>query len=218
MAPRKPVKRTTPTPERMLRRIRRPTPMGATEARSSPRTATRHTPSIKPRRKGQWARYRLRRVAKVSPHRARMAIMLLRDKPPVEPSMRRQTAMSTRTRGAVGIKPKARAITPQATRGPTLLPLAAMEGRRRVADHRPLAEAVVEVVGNPGRRVLVVPQAAVEVAGEASERSFGESNAAQPSQNCVYDPVTRFGVSCPACRLQQIRELGETFNHRVRLA
>src|SRR5271165_3075161 len=214
MAPRKPVKRTTPTPERMLRRSRRPTPMGATEARSSPRTATRHTPSIKPRRKGQWARYRLRRVAKVSPHRARMAIMLLRDKPPVEPSMRRQTAMSTRTRGVVGIKPKARAITPQATRGPTLLPLVAMEGRR-AADHRPSAEAV----GNRGRRVVGVRQAAeaTEVAGEANGHSFGEWNVAQPPQNGACDPATCSGVSCPVCRLQQIREPRETFDQRVRL-
>src|SRR5208337_949398 len=173
MAPRKSVKRTTQTPGRMLRRIKHPTPMGATEARSSQRTATPHTPSIKPPRKGQWARYRLRRVAKVPPRRARTAIMLLRDKPQLEPSMRQQTAMSTRTRGAVGIKPRARAITPQATRGPTLLPLAAMEGRRRAADHRPLAEAG----GNRGRRVLVVRQAAVgEVAGEANGAAANEVN------------------------------------------
>lgn len=72
--------------------------------------------------------------------------------------------MSTRTRGAAGIRPRALAITPQATRGPTLLLLAAMEVRRRAVDHRLLAE----VVGSPNRRVPVVRQAAAdgEVAGE----------------------------------------------------
>jgi len=80
--------------------------------------------------------------------------------------------MSTRTPGAVGTKPRAPAITPQATRGPTLLLLAAMEGRKRAAVHPLLAEAEAEAVGNPGRRVPVVRQAAAavaagEVAGEA---------------------------------------------------
>src|SRR5208283_364430 len=212
MAPRKPVKRTTQIPELMQRRIRRPTPTEAMEARSSQRTATPHTPSIKPRRKGQWAPYRLRRVAKVSPHRARTALTLPRDKPQMETSMRRQTATSTRTRGVVGIKPKARAITPQATRGPTLRPLVAMEGRR-AADHRPSAEAV----GNRGRRVVVVRQAAVvtEVAGEANGQCFGERNVAQPPQNGVCDPATCFVVSRPLCCLQQNRDSGKTCDQRI---
>src|SRR5260370_39395283 len=93
-------------------------------------------------------------------------------------SMRRRTAMCTRTRGAVGTKPRDLLNPPQATRGPTLLLLAAMEGRKRVVAHRRLAEAAVEVVGNPGRRVLVVRQAAGAVASKpmcaANEANFSE--------------------------------------------
>jgi len=51
---------------------------------------------------------------------------------------------------------------------PTLLLRAAMEGRRRAAGHRLLAEAAVEVVGNPGRTVLAVRQAAVAAAAGAA--------------------------------------------------
>src|ERR1700722_14619867 len=78
-------------------------------------------------------------------------------------SMRRRTAMSTRTPGAVGTKPKGR-LNPQATREPTPLLLTGMESRQRAAGRRPLA-AVAAAVGNPGRIVLVVRQAAVVVAG-----------------------------------------------------
>jgi hypothetical protein len=91
--------------------------------------------------------------------------------------MRQQTAMSTKTRGAAGIKLRALAIAPQATREPILLLLAAMADRKRAADRRPLAE--VEAVGNPGRRALVVRRAAVaggEVAGEANGADADEVN------------------------------------------
>ena len=77
-------------------------------------------------------------------------------------NMPRRTAMSTRTQGVVGIKPRARPTTPRATREPTLLLLAAMEARKRAAGHRLLVEAAA--VGNPGRTVLVVRKAAVVAA------------------------------------------------------
>src|SRR5271157_881681 len=142
----------------MPRRIRRRTLTGATEVRWPQRTATPHTPNIRPPRMGQWARYRLRRVARVWPRRARTAITLPRGRPQME--------TSTRTRGAAGIKPRALLITPPTIRVPTLLPLAAMEAKRRAVDHRPLVEAV----GIRGRRVAGARQAAVvtEVAGEAN--------------------------------------------------
>src|SRR5271165_3540303 len=214
MGPRKPVKRTTRIPARMPQRIRHPTLTGATEARWPQRMATPHTPSIRPPRMGQWARYRLRRVARVWPHQARTAITLPRDRPQMETSMRRLTATSTRTRAAAGIKPRALLITPPTIQVPTPRRLAAMEGRR-AADHRPSAEAV----GNRGRRVVVVRQAAeaTEVAGEANGHSFGEWNVAQPPQNDACDPAACSGVSCPVCRVQQIREPRETFDQRVRL-
>src|SRR5258708_1019650 len=163
------VRRTTRTPEPMPRRIKPPTPMGATEARSTPRTATLRTPSIKLPRKDRWDRYRLRRVAKVSPRRARTATMRPPAKLQVEPSTRRQTAMSTRTPGAVGTRHRALPITPLATRAhraTTRLLLTAMESSQRPAGHRPLV-AAAEAVGNPGRRALVVRQAAVVVAAGA---------------------------------------------------
>ena len=100
-------------------------------------------------------------------------------------STQRQTATFTRTPGVAGTKPRELLNPPQATREPTLLLLAAMEGRKRAAGHRLLAEAVVAVVGNHGRRVLVVRQAAVvavagAVAGKANavtadEVDFGRS-------------------------------------------
>src|SRR5271165_2322753 len=196
----------------MPRRIRRRTLTGATEVRWPQRTATPHTPNIRPPRMGQWARYRLRRVARVWPHQARTAITLPRDRPQMETSMRQPTATSTRTRGAVGIKPRALLITLPTIQVPTLRPLVAMEGRR-AADHRRSAEAV----GNRGRRVVVVRQAAVvtEVAGEANGQCFGERNVAQPPQNGVCDPATCFGVSRPLCCLQQNRDSGKTCDQRI---
>ncbi len=74
MASSKLVKPTTQTRELMPRHIKPPTPMATTEARSSQRTATPRTPSIKRPRKGLWERYRLRRAAKVLPRRARTAM------------------------------------------------------------------------------------------------------------------------------------------------
>src|SRR5260370_25147626 len=177
---RKLVRRTTRTPEPRLRPIKLPTRMEATEARSTPRTATQRTPSIKRRRQAPWDRYKLPQVAKVLPHRAHTAIAALWDKLQMATSMRRRTGMSTRTPGAVGTKPRElpnppqatqahRATTnrPPATRGPTLLLLEVMGGRKRAAGHRPSEEAAVAVGGNPGRRVLVVRQAEAAAAAGA---------------------------------------------------
>ncbi|HTF61756.1 MAG TPA: hypothetical protein VK638_03490, partial [Edaphobacter sp.] len=143
-------------------------PMGTMEARSFQRTATPRTPSIKRPRQGQWELYKLRKVARGLPHQA-FTVGGRWAKQQVGTSTRRQTAMSTRTPGAVGIKLTELLNPPQATQGPTLPLLAAMQGRKEVAGPLPLAEAV----GNPGRRVLVVRTAAVavvvgEVAGEGN--------------------------------------------------
>jgi hypothetical protein len=90
-------------------------------------------------------------------------------KPQMETNMQQRTATFTRTPEAVGTKPRELLNPHQATREPTLLLLAAMEGSKRVVVHRLLAEAEVEVVGNRGRRVLVVRRAAVAAAGGAVE-------------------------------------------------
>ena len=106
-----------------------------------------------------------------------------RAKPQTATSMPRQTAMSTRTPGAVGTRPRV-PLTAQATQEPTLLLLAAMEGRKRAAGHRPLAEAA-EAVGNPGRRVLVVRQAAVvAAAGADAGEANGPANEVNSSDPC----------------------------------
>src|SRR6266581_4493825 len=81
-------------------------------------------------------------------------------------STQRQTATFTRTPGVAGTKPRELLNPPQATREPTLLLLAAMEDRKGLAGHRHMAEAAV--VGNHGRRALVVRQAAVVAAGSGS--------------------------------------------------
>jgi hypothetical protein len=94
-------------------------------------------------------------------------------------SMPPQTATSTRILEAAGIKPRELPNPPQAIREPTLLLLMVMEGRRRAADPLPLV-AVEEAVGNQGRKVHVVPQAAaVAVVGAvvgAAEVDAGEAN------------------------------------------
>ena len=166
-------RRTTRTPVPMPRPIKPPTPTEAMEAQSSPRTATPPTPSIRPQRMGRLHRHRLRQEGQPSPRPASMAIVAPRHKPQMGTSTRRQMAMSTRTPGAVGIKPRELRNPPQATPQPlnppqatqvrrqaTLRLLAAMEGRKRAAGRRPLAAAGAEVAGNRGRRALVVRRAA----------------------------------------------------------
>src|SRR4051812_33262415 len=83
-------------------------------------------------------------------------VMRLWAKPQTATSMRGQTAMFTRTPGAVGTKPREAVL------------LRVAGGRKRAAGHRPLAEAA----GNPGPRVLAVRQASVVVAAGIAGRSM----------------------------------------------
>ena len=64
------------------------------------------TPSIKPPRKDLWEQYKLRRVPKARPRRAQMAIRCRRANCKWQQVCGRPTAMSTRTPGVVGPKPR----------------------------------------------------------------------------------------------------------------
>jgi hypothetical protein len=162
---RRSVKPTTQTPERMAPRVKPPTLTGTTEARLSPRTARVRTPSIRPLRKDLWDRYKRRRVARVLPRQERTATLPWA-RLQMATSMRPQTAMLTRTPGAVGSKLRELRGPLQVTREP--IPRLQRDGdsRREAAGH-PLSAEAGEAVGNPGRRALVVRQAAVVAAGGA---------------------------------------------------
>jgi hypothetical protein len=152
----------------MPRRIKPPMPTGTTEVQLSPRTATPRIPSIKPQRMGRLHRHRLRQEARPSPHPGSMAIVVAWLRPQTETSTRRQTAMFTRTPGAVGTKLRALLSPLRVTQGPTLLLLKATEDKKEAAELRPGAEEGAVVVGNPGRIALVVRQAAAVAAAGAA--------------------------------------------------
>src|SRR5947209_4167606 len=90
-------------------------------------------------------------------------------------SMRGQTAMSTRTPGAVGTKPKE----------PALLLRVAGEDSKRAAAHQPLAGAV----GNPEPRVLVVRQASVAGAAGVAGSQQDAAKRNQPSSAVLVQSI-----------------------------
>src|ERR1700723_2143574 len=98
--------------------------------------------------------------------------MPLRAKRPTAISMRRRTAMSIRTPGVVGSKPRVRS-PPNITRvGAPLLRLVDMELSQRPPLHQLLAERAEAEAGNPERRVPVDRQAAAAVEGGAGDQSY----------------------------------------------
>src|SRR6266436_7503726 len=80
-------------------------------------------------------------------------------------STRAQTATPTRTPAAAGRTPVEAQTNTTAQVTTPVLPRAG-EGRKRAADHPPLAEAATEA-GDQGRRVLAVRRAGAEAEAEA---------------------------------------------------
>lgn len=111
------------------------------------------------------------------PPRANTAILPPPARLQMATSMPQQTATSTKTPAAVGIKLRAPHTT-QATQAPTPLPLTALD--RRSAAAGPLS-AEAEAVGNPDRPVLAGPIAVVVAASEVA----GEDNGAAANESTL---------------------------------
>ena len=160
-----PVKRTIQKREHTGQPSKVPMPTGVGEAQRFRKTAILRIASIKRRLKEPRARYKPRTAVRLLERRVNTtALPWVR--PQTATSMRQRTVTPTKTRAVAG-RTLMEVPIPQ--------PPKAMEGRKRAADHQPLAEAAAEA-GNPGRRVLVVRRAGagVVVAGEPSAAAANE--------------------------------------------
>ena len=165
-------KHTTQGRERTAPRINPPTPLGVTEARRSQGTARPLIHSTKLLPRALWERIKARQEPRVQPPQAHM-VVLRWARPPVAPSTRSRTGMSTRTPVADGSKRREPRSPARVIREAIPLPQEVGESRGGAAKPR-LPSAGMG--GNPGRRVL-------EVLGVVVEEEVGAEAAADADKS-----------------------------------
>src|SRR5579862_7085131 len=158
-----PAKRITQGPGLLLRPYKDRTPMEATGPPQFRKTATPPTASIRRPLRERQVKCTLQMGVQRTARRESMATALPSGRPPMATSMRRRTAIRTKTLevGGVGTPTIPRNTTP-VTREAILVQPKAGADKKRAADHRRSAEPAA-VAGNPSRQAHAVHQAWVGV-------------------------------------------------------